>query len=312
MNQNDKSSSSAHRIKSLNQLSIPHNNKNKESPISYNVRRRNSQNTYNFSINKPLSPLSTHSSFLIPSGGGKYNGDSSETFIKSKLSRESFKQDDSKISPPLRINTEKSYVQKEDGHSSSSRLNKRSNSLNSNSASIKNETSGYSNYNNMKTPIKINSIESNNNAMEDSVSDIPILNVRRSSRSFDVTNLNLTHNNSNSNSNFGGNLKQSQKIPSTTQSLNSTPYLSHSHFLNHSTRPAQPEKKSTLLLSGRYNTYYDNPSENTIKIQRYSPTSTHIAGWALLFITYCVFVIGMYSVVFSRFMADTGNPVNIL
>ncbi|OUM57696.1 hypothetical protein PIROE2DRAFT_28297, partial [Piromyces sp. E2] len=39
------------------------------------------------------------------------------------------------------------------------------------------------------------------------------------------------------------------------------------------------------------------------------PTSTHMAGWVLLFITYCVFVMGMYSVVFSRFMADTGNPV---
>jgi len=318
MNQNEKSSSSAHRIKSLNQISLTHNNKSKESPVNYNFRRRNSQNTYNFSINKPLSPLTSHSSFLLPSGSNKLNGESSETFIKSKLSRESFKNDDSKISPPPpRINTEKSFFLKEDGHSFSNRHNKRSNSLNSNSNSIKNETyNDYSNYNNMKIPVNYNSMDSYNNAMEESNNDVPILsqNVRKSPRSLEVTNLGLVQNNNNNNTTIGGDIpKHNNKIGSTPHSLTSTPYMSHHQFLHPTRTPAQPEKKSSILLSGRYSTYYDNPSpsENTLKIQRYSPTSTHTAGWILLFVTYCVFIIGMYSVVFSRFMSDTGNPVII-
>jgi hypothetical protein len=87
---------------------------------------------------------------------------------------------------------------------------------------------------------------------------------------------------------------------------------SYPYHSSHLVRPASPHvttvhslpptnKEPTILLNNDY--------ENPIKTQRYSPTSTHLAGWLLLFTTYAVFVLGMYSVVFSKIMSDTGNPV---
>jgi len=175
MNQNDKNSESSKRIKSLNQIYIPL--KNKDSFPSLNGRRRNSHN-YNFSIHEPLSPLTTHSSFIVPGSNGKHAGDASSD-IKSKLSKETLtvnKEDPPRMPSPLRINTEKGYFLKEDNNSAHHNHNKRSNSLNSNSNSIKNDISGIfsgGGFANVKIPVqRYSSIDSLNNILEDSNSEV--------------------------------------------------------------------------------------------------------------------------------------------
>jgi len=346
MNQNDRYSDSSKRIKSLNQIYIPLKNKDSSQSLT-NGRRRNSHN-YNFSIHEPLSPLTTHSSFLVPGSSGKHAGDSTVD-IKSKLSKESLtvsKDDPPRMPSPLRINTEKSYFLREDSSSSAHHHhNKRSNSLNSNSNSIKNDVSGIfsggGGFTNVKIPVqRYSSIDSLNNILEDSNSEANTPIYPQPLRRAGERDPSLTHA-YHSNPNLSNNKPQlprnglsSQQLQQLQQQQASIPLpvgvttpvaFSPNHYNTTMTTtaalrqsPSQipvqspaPEKKSILLNNDYNNTYYDNnPTiDNPFIIQKYSPTSTHVAGWILLFITYLVFVIGMYAVVFSRFMSDTGNPV---
>eukprot|EP00833_Pecoramyces_ruminatium_P015626 jgi/Orpsp1_1/1189658/evm.model.d7180000073532.1 len=199
------------------------------------------------------------------------------------------KKDETKklVSPiNLRVNTEKFYNSKEDSNN---------NSNNNNSSSSNNN----------------NSNSNSNSNMHRVSSNILSPAYRRSPLVYD--------------SSFPYE-KDNKLMKPLTSPINQTTNLYSLHNFHtvrpaspHTVRPASPHvlrpssphtstaptnKKPPILLNDDYDNFYENP----VKFQRYSPTSTHLAGWLLLFTTYIVFVVSMYAVIFSKIMSNTGNP----